>query len=118
MTPITESMPLPRGARPRLDPPDPHLAGAAFLAWLAKQGGDEELSVCEYQWELSKKNHPTPELDGVNLYEYVNSLGPELIVKRQKIIELTPRGSKWATNWAIAYNVVRGHHGADNPRIY
>ena len=111
-------MPLPHGARPKLEPPDPLLAGAAFLAWLAKQGGDEELSVCEYQWGLAKKNHTTPELEGVSLYEYVRALGLELIVKRPKSIELTPKGSKWATNWAIEYNVVRAHHGADNPRRY
>jgi hypothetical protein len=111
-------MPLPRGARPRLEDPDPYLAGAAFLAWLAKQGGDEELAVCEYQWELSKKNHPTPELEGVDLCDYVRILGPELIVKRSKIIELTREGAKWATNWAIEYNVVRDHHGAGSHRRY
>ena len=111
-------MPLPRGAKPKLEPPDPYLAGAAFLGWLAKQGGDEELSVCEYQWELNKKNHPTPELEDVDLYEYVKSLGLELIVRRPAFIELTPKGGKWATNWAIAYGVDRGHHGGFNLRKY
>ena len=111
-------MPLPRGEKPKLEPPDPYLAGAAFLGWLAKQGGEEELSVCEYQWELHRKNFPTPELEGVDLSDYVRSLGRELIVNREKVIELTPKGSKWATNCAIEYNVARGHHGAPNPRKY
>lgn len=111
-------MPLPHGARPRLEPPDPLYAGAAFLAWLAKIGGDEELSVCEYQWELSKRNHPTPELNDVDLYEYVRFLGRELIVKRPEFIELTPKGNKWASMWAIHYGVDRGHHGGFNRRVY
>jgi len=111
-------MSLPRGAQPRLELPDPLLAGAAFLAWLAKIGGDEELSVCEYQWKLSKKNHPTPELEDVDLYEYVRSLGRELIVKWPEIIKLTPKGNKWATMWAIHYGVDRGHHGGSNLRRY
>ena len=111
-------MPLPRGARPMLEPPDPYLAGAAFLAWLAKQGGDAELSVCEYQWELAKRNHPTPDLEDTDLYQYVRDLGLELVVKRPTFIELTHKGSKWATMWAIEYRVDRGHHGGSNRRKY
>lgn len=88
-----------------LDPPDPHCAGAAFLAWLIKQGGEEESSVCEYQWELSKINHPTPELGNVKLLEYLGLLGRELIVKEGEIIVLTPKGSGWAAKWAILYGV-------------
>jgi hypothetical protein len=102
---------LPRGKVPELKAPDPFYAGAAFLAWLAKQGGEEELCVCESQWELNLRNHPTPELEDMDLEEYVRLLGPELIIKASKIIKLTPEGSKWATIWAIHYNVVRGHHG-------
>jgi len=110
-------MPHPRGAKPQLEPPDPYLTGAAFSHGL-QTGGDEELSTCEYQWELAKKNHPTPELESIDLCEYVRDLGIELIVKRPKYIELTPKGIKWATNWAIHYNVDRGHHGAGCLRRY
>jgi hypothetical protein len=98
---------MPVASSAMLEPPDPHRAGAAFLAWLAKQGGDEDSSVCEFQWALSKINHPTPELDGVGLYEYLASLGHELVVRKGKIVELTPKGSKWATKWAISYGVSR-----------
>jgi hypothetical protein len=94
------------------NPPNPYRAGATFLIWLAKQGGVEELSICRYEWELSKTNHPTPELESVDLCEYLEILGQDLIVKKGELIELTKKGQEWATKWALFYNVDRESHMA------
>jgi hypothetical protein len=71
----------PRGSKIQLYLPDPYRAGAVFLAWLAKQGQDAEFSECEDQWNLSKKGHPTPELDGIRLDKFIKMMGDYYIIR-------------------------------------
>lgn len=112
----------PRGSNIQLFLPNPYRAGAAFLAWLAKQGQDAPFSECEDQWVLSKNAHPTPELDEIKLDKFIKMMGPRNIIQWRKPegewVMLTQEGTKWAISWADHYNVGRGHHGGPNPRNY
>ncbi|VVB68997.1 Uncharacterised protein [uncultured archaeon] len=95
----------PRGKRIQLCLPDPYRAGAAFLAWLAKQGQDAEFSECEAQWNLSKKDHPTPELAGIKLDKFIKMMGTNYIIQEEvlRVLAMLPekgsiRGLARATN--------------------
>jgi len=115
----------PRGSKSRLqlDLPDPSRAGAAWLAWLSKQSGNmAELSDCESKWKIFKKMFPSHEFKDIGLTKFISDLGPELIIKRRwprgEFVEIRPKGINWASNWAIEYDVARGHHGGPVPKKY
>lgn len=116
MIPLDPKRPL------QLESPDPYRAGASFLAWLSKQGQEADHSDCIDKWELHNKNNPTKELTGRSLEDFLEYLGPELIIKGRRsygeIVKLTPKGVDWAAEWAIKYNVQRWHHGMKVPKMY
>lgn len=90
MIPLDPKRPL------KLEEPNPYLAGAAFLAWLSKQGQEADLSDCLDKWDLHNKNKPTQELAEFDLDDFIKYLGPELIIKGRRpygeIVKLTPKG--------------------------
>jgi len=116
MIPLDPKRPL------KLEPPNPYRAGAAFLAWLSKQGQEADLSDCLDKWELHNRNNPTKEFAGWSLDVFIKYIGPELIIKGRRtygeIVKLTPKGVDWAAEWAIEYKVQRWHHGTQIPKKY
>jgi hypothetical protein len=116
MIPLDPKRPL------KLEEPNPYPAGAAFLAWLSKQGQEADLSDCLDKWDLHNRNKPTKELEKFNLDDFIKYLGPELIIKGRRpygeIVKLTPKGVDWAAEWAIEYKVQRWHHGTQIPKKY